>query len=328
MTFNYMMLLQAHRFTGGGNVSPGQMIKLIVIFFAPFLAKLLKLNFLDKDGILFFNDIVSQSMKERMKPGAVRRNDFIDLILEALKDTSENKPVEDSQFEKDAIVKPKSKVVIEQDEYEELLIANALVLFLAGFDTSSTAMTSCCYFLARYQEFQDTLMSEVDEVVEKAGSCFNLDYNTVQGMTYLDMFIHETLRMNPVTSIERQCVKDYKFPGTNLVIPKGTMVTVPALGIMKDKEYFPFPEEFNPENFSPENKAGRSPYVFLAFGQGPRNCIGMRFALFQMKMAIIQLLANFRVLPGSDMPKEYVRDPMSINGLSKIPIKIKLEKRI
>jgi cytochrome P450 len=52
--------------------------------------------------------------------------------------------------------------------------------------------------------------------------------------------------------------------------------------IMKDERFFENPEKFDPENFSPEKKSERSPYTFLAFGQGPRNCIGMRFALLQV----------------------------------------------
>ena len=53
--------------------------------------------------------------------------------------------------------------------------------------------------------------------------------------------------------------------------------------IMKDEKYFNNPEKFDPDNFSPEKKAERNPYAFLAFGQGPRNCIGMRFALLQVQ---------------------------------------------
>lgn len=308
-------------------MNPLVMVKLIIILFMPFLSKQLKFNFLDGEAMLFFSDIVTQSMKERMKPGAVKRNDFIDLILDAMKNNSDEKEVEDSQFEQDAVVKPNSKTTIDPSEFEELLVANAMVFFLAGFDTSSTAMTSCLFYLAQNQNIQDTLIEEIDSFVEAAGSCFNLDYNDIQKMTYLDMVVHETLRMQPVGIIDRRCVKDYKVPGTNLVIPKETIVSVPALGVMKDKEYFPYPDQFNPENFSPESKAGRSPYVFLAFGQGPRNCIGMRFALLQMKVAMLQLLANFRVLPGSDWPEDLVRDPFSINGANKTPINIKLEKR-
>ena len=52
--------------------------------------------------------------------------------------------------------------------------------------------------------------------------------------------------------------------------------------IMKEEKYFSNPEKFDPENFSADKKAERNPYTFLAFGQGPRNCVGMRFALLQV----------------------------------------------
>lgn len=54
---------------------------------------------------------------------------------------------------------------------------------------------------------------------------------------------------------------------------------------MKDPQYYPNPDAFDPElHFNPSAKAERSPYSFLAFGQGPRNCIGMRFALLQVRL--------------------------------------------
>ena len=63
---------------------------------------------------------------------------------------------------------------------------------------------------------------------------------------------------------------------------------------MVDEQYYPNPEKFNPDNFSPDKKTERSPYTFLAFGQGPRNCIGMRFALLQVKTAIARMVFNYR----------------------------------
>ena len=96
---------------------------------------------------------------------------------------------------------------------ELYLIANCFVLFFGGFDTSSTIMSICCHFLAKYPNIQDKLFEEIDKTIEDNDGKQNLDYNTVQGMQYLDMVLHETLRMYPLTVVERLCVKDYKVPG-------------------------------------------------------------------------------------------------------------------
>lgn len=43
---------------------------------------------------------------------------------------------------------------------------------------------------------------------------------------------------------------------------------------MRDPEYFPNPDEFDPDRFSEPNKANIKTGTFLAFGNGPRQCIG------------------------------------------------------
>ena len=110
------------------------------------------------------------------------------------------------------------------------------------------------------------------------------------------------------------------------MIPKGMMVIVPHESIMKDKKFYPNPDKFDPENFSAENKAKRSPYAFLGFGQGPRNCIGMRFALLQTKIALAKVLLNYEVVPCEKTPNELIRDPMSQNGLPKGGFWLKVQK--
>lgn len=90
------------------------------------------------------------------------------------------------------------------------------------------------------------------------------------------MFV-ETLRKYPVLPLlNRECVKEYKIPGTNHVIEKGVKVYIPAMGSHMDEKYFKQPEKFIPDRFNEENSIGKSilnrPY--LPFGEGPRNCIG------------------------------------------------------
>jgi len=96
---------------------------------------------------------------------------------------------------------------------------------------------------------------------------------------------------------------------------------------MRDGLFYNQPEVFNPGNFSPEKKSERSPYAFLAFGQGPRNCIGMRFALLQVKTAIARLVFNYKILRSGKTVDQLIPDPMSRSAMPKGGIWLKVVKR-
>lgn len=74
--------------------------------------------------------------------------------------------------------------------------------------------------------------------------------------------------------LSRECNKDYQVPGSKFVLPAGTQVQIPILGIQMDPEYFPDPDRFEPDRFTEEEKSKRHHYTYLPFGEGPRNCIG------------------------------------------------------
>lgn len=91
----------------------------------------------------------------------------------------------------------------------------------------------------------------------------------------------ETLRKHPpFPAVPRVCNKSYKIPHTDITLEKGTMVHISVQGVHRDPDYYPDPEKFDPDRFNEENKAKRHPYTFLAFGEGPRVCIGNKFVLF------------------------------------------------
>lgn len=75
--------------------------------------------------------------------------------------------------------------------------------------------------------------------------------------------------------LDRDCVKDYKIPGTEVVIEKGTHVQISAFALHRDPDNFPNPEYFDPDRFSDENKKNIKPFTYLPFGEGPRICIGI-----------------------------------------------------
>uniref|UniRef100_I3MLS5 unspecific monooxygenase n=2 Tax=Ictidomys tridecemlineatus TaxID=43179 RepID=I3MLS5_ICTTR len=111
-------------------------------------------------------------------------------------------------------------------------------------------------------------------------------------MEYLDMVVNETLRLFPIAGrIERVCKKDVEING--VPIRKGTVVMIPSYVLHRDPQHWPEPEEFHPERFSKKNKDSIDPYIYMPFGNGPRNCIGMRFALMNMKLALVKVMQNF-----------------------------------
>lgn len=75
--------------------------------------------------------------------------------------------------------------------------------------------------------------------------------------------------------LDRVCDADYKIPGTNVTLEKGTPVYIPMFGIHYDPAYHPNPKVFDPERFTEEAINSRPSCSYIPFGTGPRNCIGI-----------------------------------------------------
>lgn len=116
---------------------------------------------------------------------------------------------------------------------------------------------------------------------------------------------------------DRKCTKTYtiepKSPEEKpLIVEEGTTIWIPIYPIQRDPDYWPEPEKFDPERFNDENrKENIIPYSFLAFGVGPRNCIGSRFALMEVKTLFFKLLSKLEINVCEQTPI-----PMKINKTS------------
>ncbi len=201
----------------------------------PKVAKFFKFNFIDEEPILFLNDAILRTIEQRRKD-KIRRNDLIDLVVEALdnykkKGGNQGQATEveaEGQFEKDAAIQSSTKEAISEDEFELLMVSNALVLFFAGFDTTSTVLSVCLALLAQNPDVQETLRREVQDAISNSSKekGQDLDYAVVQELPFLDAVLMETLRYYPLGALERLCVKPYPVPGTSFVVPKGMLVQV------------------------------------------------------------------------------------------------------
>ncbi len=147
-------------------------------------------------------------------------------------------------------------------------------------------------------------------------------------LPYLESVFLETLRFYFTGNTSRVCTRDYKLPGTRFVVPKGMLVQVPSSAIQRNPLFYPDPDHYNPDiNFSAAAKSSRPSYAFLAFGQGQRSRIGLRFALVQAKMCLVKIFLNYKIIPGPKMPQEFDVTSDSFSGMPKGGIWCRVERR-
>jgi len=307
----------AEQLTGKGRTT-WDLIKLIVIFSLPkFLSRQFKLDF--HDGVKFFNDIIDQRLKMNME---TKRNDMVDLFTETMMGnvSEEDKKEAAKDLEGSELTSVKK---FTKEEMDTLMRGNLFAMFLAGMELPAIMMSGCIFFLARNQDIQERLFLEIKD----ANIDENLEYNVIMNLPYLDMVVRETMRHSTFTDGRWKCSKDYQVPGTNVVIPKGMGVTISAYGISMDERFFPNPTEFNPEHFNTENKENRSSTTELVFSIGPRQCIGNRFAMLQLKTGIANMVSKFCIRPAPSLPEKYEPDPKSGTFKIKGGIQVKFEKR-
>ena len=172
------------------------------------------------------------------------------------------------------------------------IAAQAWSFFLAGFETTATSLSYMSYLLATHPDIQERLHRELINAMDSEGE---IDYDKLQALPYLDACIRETLRLfSPVFRLERECNTDITLGNTGVYLQKGHSVEVLVYAMHHNEEYFPNAEKFSPERFLPENRHLIVPYTYMPFGNGPRNCIGMRFALMVIKLAFAHILTRYK----------------------------------
>ncbi|KAK5647779.1 hypothetical protein RI129_002671 [Pyrocoelia pectoralis] len=161
-----------------------------------------------------------------------------------------------------------------------------------GHDTSTSAISFTLYCLSRNLEIQEKVLTELRNIVPDDKS---LTYDDLQKMKYLELVTKESLRLYPpVPLFARMTSENVDFDGTTL--PKGTSLIVFAYGLHRCPKIYPNPDLFDPDRFNPVNSQTRSPYAYVPFSAGPRNCIGQRFAMLEVKAIVANVVRKFRLL--------------------------------
>ncbi|KAG8174241.1 hypothetical protein JTE90_025806 [Oedothorax gibbosus] len=190
------------------------------------------------------------------------RNDFLQLLMDTAKEVEDDIKEEGadiaSNYGGQEDINPHIfKSVTSKSLSRNELVAQCVIFFIAGYDTTASTLSLASYFLALNPDVQEKVRTEVDEALKESDG--ELTY--VKSMKYLDNIISETLRLYPpIHRLERSADTDYKLKNTEITLRKGMLVSVPIYGMHRDPNFYPDPEKFDPDRFTPEEKAKRDPY--------------------------------------------------------------------
>uniref|UniRef100_A0A1L8E4G3 Putative cytochrome n=1 Tax=Nyssomyia neivai TaxID=330878 RepID=A0A1L8E4G3_9DIPT len=267
------------------------------LLFFPGFAKKMKFTFFMSSENTFLRESITTVMSQREKMG-IKCNDLIDILI-SMKNT-------------------------QQDIFHgDVLVGQAAAFLFAGYETSSSATSFALYLLAKHPDIQARVRREILEELEKTG---DITFEGINDLQYLTMVIQETFRMYPsLMVLDRVCVDDNSYslePQHSFSIPKGMPVYIPTFAIHRDPNIYQNPEEFDPERFHNIS----NDLMFLSFGLGPRTCIGGRFAMIQVKMALISILKSYKVECCANTVSKITFDPRSFLMQSKDPINLIFRK--
>lgn len=190
---------------------------------------------------------------------------------------------------------------------DEALVRIFVSIMFGAFDTTSAAMTSMAYLLAKHPAWQDRLRAEAEAVGSKSP-----DVAAMKSMKEHEWVWKETLRLMPVNgSIPRRALRNVVVGGHELAA--GTIVSPMNGGIGRHPRWWKDPATFDPERFSPERAEDRqNAGMYNPFGAGAHACVGMQLANMEMKLFWHRMLRSCRFRLTRDYEARHVFTPMGM----------------
>ncbi|KAG1648962.1 Cytochrome P450 9e2 [Nymphon striatum] len=284
--------------------------RILFVFLFPKWATKLGIRFIKPEVTNYFINVVRKIIK--LRRNEEKSPDFLSILKGSMEEGAfdDSKPKKPEIESSDEVWKKESKKFMTED----LVVAQCVLFFGAGYETTASTLSMVSYNLAIYPECQNKLVKEIDIATEKHGK---LTYDAISEMPYLKAVVKETLRLySPAARLERKCTENYQLG--SIFLKKGTLVGVPTYSIHHDAEYWPDPETFDPERFMGD-PSDINPYTYLPFGIGRRNCVAMRFAEMEIKVAIAVLLSKVRLfkLPTTPVSQHLISGEQARNLDSK-----------
>uniref|UniRef100_A0A667YME9 aromatase n=1 Tax=Myripristis murdjan TaxID=586833 RepID=A0A667YME9_9TELE len=176
---------------------------------------------------------------------------------------------------------------------DEDIRAEVDTFMFEGHDTTASGISFILYCLACNPEHQQMCRDEIIHALEGKDT---IEWEDLSKIPYTTMCIKESLRLYPpVPGILRKTTKPITF-FDGRTVPAGCWCICSVFGIHRNATVWENPDVFDPLRFLPENSSNRSPYAFVPFSAGTRNCIGQTFAMNEMKVVVAQTLRRYQLI--------------------------------
>nr|CAD7579312.1 unnamed protein product [Timema californicum] len=188
----------------------------------------------------------------------------------------------------------------EHQEFDEDAIVHEVCTFmLAGQESVATALAFLLILLAKHPDVLTKVRQEAEEILGDSKRAPTLV--ELQDMKYLEQCIKETLRLYPSIPVLGRKLSEDVVMGKH-TLPAGCNVLIAPYATHRIPDLYPDPEKFDPDRFLPEKIQERHPYAYIAFSSGPRNCIGYKFAILELKTLASALVRKYdmTVVPGKE----------------------------
>jgi cytochrome P450 len=172
-----------------------------------------------------------------------------------------------------------------------------VTLFLAGHETTATALTWIWYLLAKHPEIEQQLHEQLDNVLQ--GQPPKLA--DLKQLPLTEQIVKEAMRLYPpIWNMSRQAIADVEIAGYR--IPKGSEVTIVSYVMHHDPRWWDEAECFMPQRFSPEKEKQIPKMTYLPFSTGPRVCLGNHFAMMEAQLILATMAGRYQL----SLPNGYV----------------------
>mmetsp|Transcript_70949 Transcript_70949/g.125436 ORF Transcript_70949/g.125436 Transcript_70949/m.125436 type:complete len:505 (+) Transcript_70949:62-1576(+) len=194
---------------------------------------------------------------------------------------------------------------------KDFLIDMVLNFLIAGRDTTAQAMSWCFFLITQHPTVEAKILEEIQDICGDG----LLQYDQLNRFKYLEAVLNETLRLYPSVPVDLKVAEGNDTLPDGTYISKGTMFCYAAYAMGRSEQIWGKDAgEFRPERWL-ALQAPKSPYENPSFHAGPRECLGKRLAMVEMKTVLISVLRNFHLELDMDA-EDVLQDVQMTIGMS------------